>query len=41
MNDGWSNTKKNLKDFVNEQLNMLGVKVEKAHRLGNRNDGSP
>ena len=41
MNDGWSNTKKNLKDFLNEQLNMLGVKVEKGDRLGNRNDGSP
>ena len=41
MNDGWCNTKKNLKDFLNEQLSTLGIKVEKPHRLGNRNDGSP
>ena len=30
MNDGWSNTKKNLKDFLNVQLIMLGIKVGKA-----------
>ena len=41
MNDGWSNTKKNLKDFLNEQLNMQGIKAEKAHRLDNGNDTSP
>ena len=29
MNDGWSNTKKNLKDFLNEQLNMQGKKPKK------------
>ena len=40
MNDGWRNTKKNLKDFRNEQLNTLAIKVEKPYRLGNRNDGS-
>ena len=36
MNDGWSNTKKNLKDFLKG-----GIKVEKAHRLDNGNDTSP
>ena len=43
MNDGWSNTKKNLKDFLNEQLRnkMEEIKVEKAHRLDNGNDTSP
>ena len=32
MNDGWNNTKKNLKDFRNEQLRneMVGINVEKA-----------
>lgn len=43
MNDGWSNTKKNLKDFLNEQLRnkMVGINVEKTHRLDNGNDTSP
>ena len=43
MDDGWSNTKKNLKDFLNEQLKnkMKGIKLEKAHRLDNGNDTSP
>ena len=43
MNDGWSSTKKNLKDFLNEQLRnkMVGINVEKAHRLDNGNDTSP
>ena len=43
MNDGWSNTKKNLKDFCNEQLRnkMVGINVEKALRLDNGNDTSP
>ena len=43
MNDGWSNAKKNLKDFLNEQLRnkMEGIKVEKAYRLDNGNDTSP
>ena len=43
MNDGWSNTKKNLKDFLNEQLRnkMVRINVEKAHRLDNGNDTIP
>ena len=43
MNEGWSNTKKNLKDFLNEQLRnkMEGIKVEKADRSNNGNDTGP
>ena len=43
MIDGWSYTKKNLKDFLNEQLRnkMEGIKVEKAHRLDDGNGTSP
>lgn len=29
------------KQLNDKQLNTLGIKVEKAHRLSNRNDDSP
>ena len=43
LNDRWSNTKKNFKDFLNEQLRnkMEEIKVKKAHKLDNGNDPSP